>query len=78
MKTGIPVKHPEWLPSACADTIQTLSLISKGTLPDCLIGTFLETAALRILRCVHENDRASIDALVRHVREGEGADLGHH
>lgn len=69
----IEVKHPEGLPHAIGQMTGAFRLIEMNQLPQKLVGWFMVTSCLHILRCVFGTDRdslAAVDELRKYVAEG--------
>lgn len=63
----IPLLHPEWVEPAVKDITRGLTGVAAGIIPEVLRGRFLVGYALRLLRCVYGDDKASVVALASHV-----------
>lgn len=65
----IDIEKPEWLEKAIPDAQRTLRLVADGKVPDVLIGRFIVTTCLHLLRCVYGSDIHTAAAIRRKVLE---------
>lgn len=66
---GLEVQRPEWLKEALPEVIRALRLIEAGRVPKPLVGYFVRTAAMRLLRSVYGSDLDTAAAIREYVLE---------
>ncbi len=67
----IEVQHPDWLKSASKQAETTFKLIAADGVPEPLVGWFVVTKCLHLLRCVYGSDLETLTSLKDHVMAKE-------
>lgn len=69
MKNTPEVQRLDWLEKSLPGAIKALQLVKSGKVSAKVLGFFIRTVALRLLRCVYGSDLAASVAIREHALE---------